>query len=137
LPLVILVLSVLLIVTALFAIYYWLDFYLRGGVQVLREEWYVKFEKAFPLADLWMAGCSLLGAVGLLTEQTYGLLFSMLAAGSLIFLAFMDITFNLENGLYRLVGTSREMSLELLINLWSLSLGIALIVYLWPEITFL
>jgi len=64
-----------------------------------------------------MATCALLGAVGLLTEQTYGLLFSLLAASSLIFLALMDITFNVENKLYRLVGTSREMALELLINM--------------------
>ena len=132
--LVILVLSVLLIVTALFTIYYWLDFYLRGGVQVIQEEWYIKFEKAFPAADLWMAACALLGAVGLLTEQTYGLLFSLLAASSLIFLALMDITFNVENKLYRLVGTSREMALELLINLWGLSFGVILIAYLWPRI---
>jgi len=137
LSLVIPVLSVLLIVTALFTIYYWLDFYLRGGVQVIPEEWYIKFEKAFPVADLWMAACALLGAVGLLTEQTYGLLFSLLAASSLIFLAFMDITFNVENRLYRLVGTSREMALELLINLWSLSLGVILIIYLWPKIALL
>lgn len=135
--LVIPVLSVLLIVTALFTIYYWLDFYLRGGVQVIPEEWYIKFEKAFPVADLWMAACALLGAVGLLTEQTYGLLFSLLAASSLIFLAFMDITFNIENNLYRLVGTSREMALELLINLWSLSFGVILIIYLWPKIALL
>jgi hypothetical protein len=137
LSLVIPVLSVLLIVTALFTIYYWLDFYLRGGVQVIPEEWYIKFEKAFPVADLWMAACALLGAVGLLTEQTYGLLFSLLAASSLIFLAFMDITFNIENNLYRLVGTSREMALELLINLWSLSFGVILIIYLWPKIALL
>ncbi|MDH5390267.1 MAG: hypothetical protein OEX10_03855 [Candidatus Bathyarchaeota archaeon] len=135
--LVIPVLSVLLIVTALFTIYYWLDFYLRGGVQVIPEEWYIKFEKAFPVADLWMAACALLGAVGLLTEQTYGLLFSLLAASSLIFLALMDITFNVENRLYRLVGTSREMALELLINLWCLSFGVILIIYLWPKIALL
>jgi len=126
-----------LIVTALFTICYWLDFYLRGGVQVIQEEWYIKFEKAFPAADLWMAACALLGAVGLLTEQTYGLLFSLLAASSLIFLALMDITFNVENKLYRLVGTSREMALELLINLWGLSFGVILIVCLWPRIALL
>jgi len=84
-----------------------------------------------------MAACALLGAVGLLTEQTYGLLFSLLAASSLILLALMDITFNVENKLYRLVGTSREMALELLINLWCLSSGVILIAYLWPRIALL
>jgi len=129
--LIVIVLSVLLIITAAFTIYYWVDFYTTGGVQVVKEEWYTKFEKAFPLADLWMVACSLLGAAGLLTGQTYGLFFSILAAGSLIFLALMDITFSLENNLYSLLPTSSQMVLELAINLWCLSLGIILIVYSW------
>ncbi|UCD26483.1 MAG: hypothetical protein JSV75_06230 [Candidatus Bathyarchaeota archaeon] len=91
-----LILAVLLIITALITIYYWTDFYIRGGVQAIKEEWYMKFEKASVVADLWgITACSLLGAVGLVTEQTYGPFFSLLAAGSMIFLALMDITFNI------------------------------------------
>ncbi len=127
----IIILSALLIITAVFTIYYWIDFYTKGGVHVVKEDWYIKFEKAFPIADLWMAACSLIGAVGLLTGQAYGLLFSTLAAGSLIFLALMDITFNIENNLYPLITKSKQMMLEIIINLWCLSLGIALIAYLW------
>jgi len=99
----------------------------------VNEDWYIKFEKAFPIADLWMAACCLLGAVGLLTEQTYGSFFSLLAASSLLFLALMDITFNIENKLYSLIATSSQMMLELVINLWGLTLGIVLITYLWPS----
>ena len=132
-PLTTLILVVLLIMTALLNVYYWADFYLRGGVQVIEEEWYVKFEKAFVVADLWgITVCSLLGAVGLITEQTYGPFFSLLAAGSMIFVALMDITFNIQNGLYPLIALSNEMVLELVINVWTLVLGITLIVHLWP-----
>ena len=127
-------LSVLLIVTAIAVIYYWIDFYIIGGVQVIREDWYIRFEKAFLPADLWMSACALIGAIGLLTEQTYGLLFALLAASSLIFLALMDITFNIQNGLYRLIATSSQMKLELLGNVWFLGFGIALIIYLSPRI---
>jgi len=129
--------SILLIISTAVVIYYWVDFYLRRGVQVIQEDWYIKFQKAFPVADTWMATCALLGAIGLLTEQTYGLLFSMLAASSMIFLALMDITFNVENKLYRLVGTSNEMKLELVGNIWVLSVGVILIVYLWMRINLL
>ena len=132
--LIIYVMSILLIVTAILLIYYWIDFFLKKGVQVTQEEWYIKFQKAFPLADMWAAACALLGGVGLLTEQNYGLLFSLLAAGSLMFLALMDITFNVENKLYHLVGTSNEMKLELAGNIWFLSVSIALIIYLWTRI---
>ena len=127
------VISVLLIMTAIFLIYYWIDLYLRKGVQVTQEEWYIKFQKAFPIADMWAAICALLGAVGLLTEQNYGLLFSILSASSVIFLALMDITFNVENKLYNLVGTSNEMKLELAGNIWFLSVGIVLIIYAWTK----
>ena len=131
---IILILSVLLVISAIGLIYYWVDFYLRKGVQVIQEDWYLKFQKSFPVADMWLAVCALLGAVGLLTEQNYGLLFSLLAASSLIFLALMDITFNIKNKLYRLVGESREMVFEVVINLWSLLLGIILIVCLGARI---
>ena len=127
------VLSFLLIVTAILLIYYWIDFFFRKGVQVTQEEWYMKFQKAFPVADMWATICALLGVVGLLTEQNFGLLFSLLAASSLIFLALMDITFNVENKLYDLVGTSVEMKLELAGNIWFLSVGIMLIIYVWTK----
>jgi len=132
--LVIYVLSTLLIITAILVIYYWVDFFLRKGVQVTQEDWYIKFQKAFPVADMWMVTCALLGAIGLLTEQTYGSFFSILAASSLIFLALMDITFNVENKLYRLISTSNEMKLELAANIWLLSVGVILIIYLWTRI---
>ncbi|MCW4051928.1 MAG: hypothetical protein NWE78_01800 [Candidatus Bathyarchaeota archaeon] len=135
-PLITIILAVLLIITALVTIYYWVDFYITGGVQVIEEEWYIKFEKAFPVADLWgLCACSLIGAVGLLTGQPYGQFFSLLAAGSMIFLALMDITFNIENKLYPLIALSNQMVFELLINLWTLVLGISLVVYLWPILT--
>jgi hypothetical protein len=133
--LVIYILSILLIMTVFLVIYYWVDFFLRKGVQVTQEEWYMKFQKAFPIADAWMTICALLGAIGLLTEQTYGLFLSILAASSMIFLALMDITFNVENKLYRLVSTSSEMRIELVGNLWFLSFGVILIIYLWTKMT--
>jgi len=130
-------LSVLLIVTAVGMTYYWVDFYIRGGVHVIEEDWYLKFERAFTPADLWTSACALIGAIGLLTEHPYGLVFALLAAGSLLFLALMDITFNIQNNLYPLIATSSQMKFELLINLWTLGLGAALIVYLAPRIEFL
>ena len=126
-------LSVLLIGTAVGVVSYWVDFYVRGGVHVTTEDWYIKFERAFPPADLWMSACAIVGAIGLLTGQAYGLLFVLLAASSLIFLALMDITFNVQNRLYRLVSASSEMKFEALINQWTLGLGVALIVCLWSR----
>jgi hypothetical protein len=131
------IISVALIITAVGTICYWADFYVRGDVHVIKKDWYIKFERAFPPADIWMSICALVGAAGLLTGETYGLVFALLAAGSLLFLALMDITFNIQNNLYRLIATSSQMKIELMINLLCLGLGIAIIVYLWPRIALL
>jgi len=130
-------LSALLIATALGVVYYWADFYLRGAVNVITEDWYIKFERAFPPADLWMSACAIIGAVGLLKGDTYGLLFALITAASLIFLALMDITFNIQNSLYRLTSSSSQMKFEVFINVWTLGLGIAVIALLSPRIEFI
>ena len=130
-------LSILLILSAVCCIYYWIDFYIKGAVQVVKEDWYVKFQKSFIIADLWMAISAIVGATGLLTEQAYGLLFALIAAASLIFLGLMDVTFNIQNNLYRLVGTSNQMKLEVFLNVWALGFGIATIVLLYPKLDLL
>ncbi len=129
-----LIISALLIISAVGLVYYWVDFYTRKRVQVIQEDWYLKFQKAFPVADMWIVACALIGAVGLLTEQNYGLLFAILAASSGIFLGLIDITFNIQNKLYRHVGTSNEMVFEVVINILSLLFGIITIVYLGARI---
>ena len=128
------IVSVLLIGTAIGLIYYWIDFYIKGGVQAVNEDWYIRFQKAFTVADLWTAICALVGAIGLLVGQTYGALFTLITAGSLIFLGLMDVTFNIQNNLYRLIGNSGQMKFELFINFWTLGLGIVLIMFLWPRL---
>lgn len=127
-------LSVLLIGTAIVCIYYWVDFYITGGVHVIKDDWYVKFQNSFPVADMWMSVCAILGAIGLLTGQTYGLIFALLAASSLIFLGLMDVTFNIQNKLYRLVATSSQMKFEVFLNIFALGFGIALIACLWSRL---
>ena len=126
--------SVLLIGTAIVCIYYWVDFYITGGVHVIKDDWYMRFQNAFPAADLWMSVCAIVGAIGLLTGQTYGLLFTLLAASSLIFLGLMDVTFNIQNKLYRLVATSGQMKFEVFLNIYALGFGIALIICLGPRL---
>src|ERR1700679_2968053 len=90
-------LAACLLLTAVFTIAYWIDFYSAGRVQVSTEEWYVRFERAFPIADCWLAGCCVVGSLGLLSKRRWGILFSLLASSSLIYLAFLDVTFNVQN----------------------------------------
>lgn len=124
------VLAALLLVTAAVTIAYWVDFFGRGSVHVVEEEWYIRFERAFPAADGWMALCSLIAGVGLLAGSDAGIVFGLAAAGALVFLGLMDVLFNLQNGLYRLLPESLAMWAEVVINVWSLALGGVLLGYL-------
>jgi hypothetical protein len=122
-------LGVLLVATGVVTVAYWLDFFIRGTVQAVSEDWYLRFERAFPAADGWMALCSLVTAVGLFTGSAYGTVFGLLAAGALVFLGLMDLTFNLQNGLFRLLPGSGQMWVEVVIIAWCLALGVFLAVY--------
>jgi len=108
---------------------YWLVFFTSGAVQVQRDAAYLAFEKAFPLADGWMAACAVLGAVGLWRGRPWGLLFGLLAASSLVFLGCMDVLWNLNSGSYA-IG-SNAMNAEIVINVFCLAGGSLLILYLW------
>jgi hypothetical protein len=110
---------------------YWIDFLTTGTVHVLEEEWYIKFEQAFIPADIYMALSSLIAGIGLIKKKIWGFIFTYLASSALIFLALMDITFNIQNNLYELLYSSTEMQFETLINIYTLTLGIIAPIILW------
>lgn len=108
---------------------YWVDFFTSGGVHVRDDAVYLAFERAFPLADAWMAACSLLGAIGLWRQRSWGLLFGLLAASAQVFLACMDVLFNLNEGNYAIA--SAAMAAEIVINAGLLVGAPLLIAFLW------
>jgi hypothetical protein len=118
-----------LLVTAAGTLLYWFDFFTSGRVHVRTDPVYLAFERAFPLADTWMAACALIGAIGLARRRPWGLLFGLLAASSQVFLALMDVTFNLNEGNYSM--GSRAMAFEMLINAVLLAGAPWLIAWLW------
>jgi len=110
---------------------YWIDFFTSGAVHVRDDAVYLAFERAFPLADAWMAACSLLGAIGLWRRRSWGLLFGLLAASAQIFLACMDVLFNVNEGNYAIA--SAAMATEILINVGLLVGAPLLIAFLWRQ----
>jgi hypothetical protein len=118
------ILGSLLIFTALVTGLYWLDYFTGGNVKTSQARWYTSFEAAFPVADGWLALTSLVAGIALLKRLPWSGAVCLLAGSALLYLAAMDITFNLENGLYDRVASSGQMQFELLINVWSLGLGI-------------
>ena len=124
-------LAVLLVLTGIGTLLYWANYFAAGDVRVLPERWYIAFENSFPVADGWMALTAIFAGLGLWRGTPSGARAGLLAGSALIFLAAMDITFNVENGLYRLALSSTPMRFEVAVNIWTLGLGIAATASSW------
>ena len=124
-------LAVLLVLGAIITVVYWFNYFTVGDVRVLPDYWYSAFENSFPAADGWMALCMLIAGIGLWSGKRFGALFGLMAGSALIYLAAMDITFNVQHGLYKLLGRSGPMVAEIAINFTSLILGIVTLAVSW------
>lgn len=121
--------AVLMRVAALFTIGYWTEYFTSGRVRTSDDPAYVEFENAFPLADGYMAVC-LLASARLLRKERPGAVPTGIAAGSaMVYLAGMDILYNLQHGKYQKMTS--EMGLEALINGFSLVFGPWTMMRLW------
>ena len=91
---------------------------------------YYAFENAFPAADAWMAVTGALGAIALQRRKANALLWMLLAGSASIYLAGMDILFDLENGIYR-SSDAVSVGVELFINVGCLTGGAAIASFAW------
>jgi hypothetical protein len=124
-------LSALLIVGSFVTALYWSSYFTGGDVMVLHERWYTAFESSFPIADGWMALCMAIAGVGLWRGDAWGARAGLLAGSALIYLAAMDITFDVENGMYAMASANDAMKFEVFINATTLLLGAWTILACW------
>jgi hypothetical protein len=128
------ILGVLLIVGSLVTAYYWWSYFHGGDVRVIDARWYTAFESSFPIADGWMALCGLFAGVAFLTGSRYAGALGLLAASAIIYLTCMDVTFDVENGMYALAATNDAMKFEVFINGACAILGLATLWISWRRI---
>jgi hypothetical protein len=128
------ILGVLLIVAALVTAYYWWSYLHGGDVRVVDARWYTAFESSFPVADGWMALCASLAGIGFLTGKSWAAPFGLMAASAVIYLACMDITFDVENGMYAMAAANDAMKFEIFINATCVILGLATLLVSWRHI---
>lgn len=95
------------------------------------REIYRAFEHAFPVADSWIVFCLVTGGVGLLKNKKYGTLFTLLAGSSLVFLGLLDVSFNIQQGMYR-IGIG-EAVMNASINLICFAAGILFVTVTWKR----
>ncbi|UCE14296.1 MAG: hypothetical protein JSV04_03745 [Candidatus Heimdallarchaeota archaeon] len=64
-------------------------------------ETYMAFESTFPVPDAWIVVLLLISAYGIWKEKSYGSFFAAAAGGALVFLGLIDISFNIQQGIYQ------------------------------------
>jgi hypothetical protein len=81
--------------------------------------------------DTYLSIVLTIGGIGLLRKKSYGDLFSLMGGASLIFLGLLDISFNIQHGIY-LTGVA-EGIMNILINLLCFGGGIFLVLIIWKK----
>jgi hypothetical protein len=128
------ILGALLIVAALITAYYWWNYFAGGGdVMVTNARWYTAFESSFPIADGWLALCALFAGYGFITGWRYTAAFGLMTASAIFYLAAMDITFDIENGMYALTSSNAAMKFEIFINISCIILGVWTLIASWRK----
>jgi hypothetical protein len=128
------ILGALLVVAALVTAFYWWSYYTGGDVRVVEARWYTAFESSFPVADGWMALCAALAGVGLILGRPFGPRFGLMAGAAILYLAAMDITFDVENGMYALAAANDAMKFEIFINVTCVILGVWTLAVSWRRL---
>ena len=127
------VLGVSLIVGAIVTGLYWWSYFTGGDVMTTHERWYTAFESSFPVADGWMALCMAGAGAGFVMQRGWAAPLGLMAGSALIYLAAMDITFNVQNEMYALASTNDAMKFEVFINVTTALLGVLTLLASWPR----
>ena len=91
---------------------------------------YYAFETSFPLADLWMTLAGFAASIALVRRRASALLWCIAAGSISIYLALLDVLFDLENGIYRSPDTGGVI-VEVVINVLTLSMGVVVLIWAW------
>ncbi len=89
------------------------------------QQWFI----AFPLADFWIAGCSLLASIFLLRDDERAIPMGISTGSSLIFLGLYALLYGFNTGLLFIL-TIDEI-IEICIKVYCLTVGPYLIISFW------
>jgi hypothetical protein len=90
---------------------------------------YYEFENAFPLADGWLVLCLVGAAVQLLRRRGTALLWLLAGGGAGVYLAGMDILYDLEHQIWFHGGSGGLI--ELAINILTVLASVGVLVWSW------
>lgn len=114
---------------ALATVAYWVEFFTSGKVRTSEESGYVDFERAFVLADGYMAVAFLLAARRLSRSRSEAVVVGVAAGSAMTFLGCMDLLYNLQHR--KFADRTPEMMVESGIVAVSLTFGPWTMLRMW------
>jgi hypothetical protein len=118
--------SILSIITAAGLVLFWIGFFTIGLAPANPPAGYFVYEHSFPVPDIILAMVLIAGGILNLTGGTHGTTLLVAGGGALVFLGILDISFNFQNGMYKI--SVMDMILNAFINLWCVLFGAAIVV---------
>jgi hypothetical protein len=113
--------AILQLATGLGIMVFWAAFFTIGLAPQNPPRCYLAFEHAFVLPDVVVGATLIVSSALLRRGNPLGLRLALVSAGAIIFLGLVDISFNIQNGIYGL--STADAALNGFINLWCLVLG--------------
>lgn len=122
--------SIFQILVAIGIIGFWLSFYFSEYKNRKMPEVEYKHELSFPLPDLgWVTPNLIVAAIGLLSNQSFGYVFSISAGGGMVFLGLIDLAFGIQNGKFNIKENGIDAYMTIAIVVLMLVLGPLFIAY--------
>ena len=91
-----------------------------------------KHELSFPLPDLgWVLPNLIISSIGLLLREPFGYFFTITAASVMMFLGFIDLAFNLQNGGFNIKEHGFDAYMSIFIVSVMLILGPIFLIFGW------
>ena len=111
---------------------FWIYFFLFENKNPEKSEVYIGFERSFPVPDLgWVTPGLIIAAIGLLSEQKFGIFFTITSGSALLFLGLLDISFNVQNKGY--TTNIGDTLMNLLINIVCVIFGPLFMFFAWSQ----
>ncbi len=120
--------AMLVVAIVLDAAYWTIWFTQRDWIASEHRQAYYEFENAFPLADLWLGIACVLALVALRRRSPSALLWLLCAGSAGLYLAGMDLLYDVENGIF---GKGGGGAFEAVIVALTLVFSVTLLTWSW------
>ncbi|MBU2488841.1 MAG: hypothetical protein KKA60_05585 [Proteobacteria bacterium] len=115
--------AVLSMLTAMGLAAFWAAFFFFDMRPANPPPCYLPYEMSFPLPDLILAAVLLAAGALYYVGSGTGAVLTLVCSGALIFLGMLDVSFNIQNGVYS--SSNQDLIANVFINLWSVGFGLA------------